>query len=241
MASEKSQRDRSGTRRVPSTERVLDFLLAELDAGRLTPGERVNAARLAATLGLSAAPVREALSVLAGRGVIDLLPDRGAIVRSMSAREYRQLWALIAAVGSVGLTAAAAAIKAGADPAELEACFAAINAEPLAQAPLAFILKLNEWHYSANRLGGNPFVTEALERLGVPYWDRFLVKLIDVRANIAGYLANYRRMHEAVVAGDGPAAAAILQYHAAWSIEISLQAETAPAKPARRRGPPAPS
>ncbi len=73
--------DAENGKRVPATERVLDHILAEMDAGRLAAGGRVNAARIASTLELSAAPVRERSALLAGRGVLDLLPDRGAVMR----------------------------------------------------------------------------------------------------------------------------------------------------------------
>lgn len=210
-------------KRVPAAERVLDFILAEMDAGRLEPGSRVNAARIAGTLGLSAAPVREALSILAGRGVLELLPDRGAIMRPFSAHQVSQMWEVIAAVGAVGLRLAARAVIAGADTAEVVARYQDIGREPLALTPVAFLLRLNGYHWAVHRLGGNEFVTPALERLGVPYWDRYLAELIDIRANIEGYLTNYRRMHEAVMAGDGEAAAAVMHYHADWSIQLIRQ------------------
>lgn len=223
-------------RRVPATERVLDHILAEMDAGRLAAGSRVNAARIATTLQLSAAPVREALSVLAGRGVLDLLPDRGAVMRPFSAAEVVQLWELIAPIAAVGVTLAAQAITAGADPAPLAQRFAAICDEPLGKGPLDFILRLNDWHAVANELGGNPFVAVILDRLGVAYWDRYLVQLIDVAGNVEGYIANYRRMHEAVLAGDGRAATAIVHFHAEWSSALVNAADAARHGRKGRRG-----
>jgi DNA-binding GntR family transcriptional regulator len=207
-------------RRIPAAERVLDFILAEMDAGRLQPGSRVNAARISATLGLSAAPVREALSILAGRGVLNLLPDRGAIMRPFSAHEVAQLWEVIAAIGGVGVSLAAQAVGRGADPSEIVARYQEIRRDPLAVSPIEFLLRLHEWHWAVDRLGGNEFVTLALERLSLPYWDRYLTELIDVHANIDGYLTNYRRMHEAVMAADAEAAAAIVRYHANWSVQL---------------------
>ncbi|MGH3579904.1 MAG: hypothetical protein ACRDU0_20405, partial [Mycobacterium sp.] len=50
---------------------------------------------------------------------------------------------------------------------------------------------------------------------------------IDVGANLSGYLDNYRRMHEAVLAGDAAAAAAILEYHADWSVRLIRQSDAA--------------
>lgn len=195
-------------------------------------GDGSMPARISADLGLSAAPVREALAVLAGRGVIDLLPDRGAVMRAMSPREVIQLWEVIGAVGALGLARAAQEIARGADPALLVARYAAITERPLAATPVQFLLRLNDWHFAAHVIGGNPFIDEMLERAGVAYWDRYLAQLIDVHANMDAYQTNYRRMHEAVLAGDGAAAAAIMHFHAAWSIR---QVEIATAKPPRRR------
>ncbi|MGI4876085.1 MAG: GntR family transcriptional regulator [Janthinobacterium lividum] len=227
--------DGTNERRIPATERVLDHILDEMDAGRLGAGSRVNAARIAATLQLSAAPVREALSVLAGRGVLDLLPDRGAVMRPFSAAEVVQLWELVAPVAAVGLSLAANAIIAGADPSLLEHRFAAICHNPLETGALGFILRLNDWHAVANEMGGNPFVGIILDRLGVAYWDRYLVQLIDVPANVDGYITNYRRMHEAVMAGDARGAAAIVHYHGEWSSALVNAAEAArPGRKGRR-------
>ncbi len=226
----------NGERRMPATERVLEHILAEMDAGRLAPGGRVNAARIAAALQLSAAPVREALSVLSGRGVLDLYPDRGAVMRPMTADEVCDLWKVLEPISSVGLRLAAQAIARGADPAPLIRRFDRLaGAEPLIQ-PVDLLVRLNAWHFTANELGGNPFVGLALERLGTPYWDRYLAQLIDIRSNVEGYVANYRRMHEAVLAGDGGAAASIMSFHADWSIRLvrETQAGMNPGK-ARRR------
>ena len=225
------------TRRVPAAERVLDHILGEMDAGRLRPGARVNAARIAATLRLSAAPVREALSVLAGRGVLDLLPDRGALIRPISAHEAIKLWQVLTPIVAVGLRLGAARVAAGADTNEIANAYRAIHEDPLGDGPVAFLLRLNEYHFAVNRLGGNEFVTIALDRLGVSYWDRYLGTFIDIVANLDGYLRNYRRMHEAVMDGDGPAAAAVLHYHADWSIALIGAAAAANERPGRRRKP----
>lgn len=228
-------------RRVPAGERVLSYILAEMDAGTLRPGERVNAARIAATLNLSLAPVREALSVLAGRGVLDLLPDRGAVMRPLTPTDVVHLWEVLAPVAAKGLELAAQVVATGsADTHQVVQAYEAIGHEPSAVPPLKFILRLNDYHWAVNRLAGNPYLTVALETLGVPYWDRYLVELVDVRANINGYLTNYRRIHESVMAGDGPAAAAVMHYHANWSVKLVREGEArlaANSSSRRRRGP----
>lgn len=226
--------DEAAARRKPAVERVLEHILTALDAGQLEPGGRVNAARIAATLELSGAPVREALSILSGRGVVELLPDRGAVMRQLTPTDVIQIWHVVIPIAAVGLELAATAIASGADPAPLIARYVALRDDPTSIPPLQYLIRTNEYHWTAHELGGNRYVTLALECLGVPYWDRYLAKYIDVHANIDGYLNNYRRMHEAVMAGDGPAAGDVLRYHAKWSIDL-IRSATLVAPHARRR------
>jgi DNA-binding GntR family transcriptional regulator len=46
---------------------------------------------LASRFGVSHTPIREALIALAGVGVVDLLPNRGAIVRRVTSRDVREI------------------------------------------------------------------------------------------------------------------------------------------------------
>jgi DNA-binding GntR family transcriptional regulator len=67
---------------VPSrTEAVLDAVKHAILTGRLTPGQPLIENELAAQLGVSKTPVREALKTLAGAGLVTMSPYRGASVR----------------------------------------------------------------------------------------------------------------------------------------------------------------
>jgi DNA-binding GntR family transcriptional regulator len=66
-------------------------LLADVFEGRLQAGQHLVTQELAERLGVSHTPIREALIALAGMGVVDLLPNRGALVRRVSAREVREI------------------------------------------------------------------------------------------------------------------------------------------------------
>ncbi|MFF8955565.1 GntR family transcriptional regulator [Streptomyces sp. NPDC014894] len=85
--------------------RVFDLLNAEILDLRLEPGAHIVTETVAESLGVSRLPVREALRSLAGRGLVELHPHRGAfiprlgpedldrIVETVEARARLEPWA----------------------------------------------------------------------------------------------------------------------------------------------------
>ena len=70
---------------------IVQSLLADVFQGRLRPGDHLVTQELAARFGVSHTPIREALIALAGIGIIDLLPNRGAVVRRVTPKEVREV------------------------------------------------------------------------------------------------------------------------------------------------------
>jgi DNA-binding GntR family transcriptional regulator len=62
--------------------------------GAIRPGERVNQEQLAERLGLSVAPVREALRVLEQEGQLTYRPRRGYFVTELSVSDLEEIYAL---------------------------------------------------------------------------------------------------------------------------------------------------
>jgi DNA-binding GntR family transcriptional regulator len=71
---------------------IVESLLADVFQGRLRAGQRLVTQDLAERYGVSHTPIREALIALAGVGIINLLPNRGAVVRRVSAKEVREVF-----------------------------------------------------------------------------------------------------------------------------------------------------
>jgi DNA-binding GntR family transcriptional regulator len=70
---------------------IVRAVLTDVFEGRLRAGERLVTQALADRFGVSHTPVREALIELAGIGVVDLLPNRGAVVRRVSAGDVQDV------------------------------------------------------------------------------------------------------------------------------------------------------
>lgn len=78
---------------VPITRReaVLRQLRQEIVAGDLTPGTLVKDAEIAARLGVSITPVREAIAQLAAEGLIDVAPNRSRRVTQVTQKNALEL------------------------------------------------------------------------------------------------------------------------------------------------------
>ncbi len=67
-----------------SSERAAQRVEADIVSGALAPGSRLGIAETAARYGVGATPLREALSRLTARGLVDAIGQRGFRVRSIS-------------------------------------------------------------------------------------------------------------------------------------------------------------
>ncbi|WP_116137915.1 GntR family transcriptional regulator [Trinickia diaoshuihuensis] len=74
---------------------VVDHLRTFIVEGLLAPGLKLNERELCERLGVSRTPLREAFKVLAVEGLVELLPNRGAIVSQMSEVEVRETFELM--------------------------------------------------------------------------------------------------------------------------------------------------
>lgn len=84
-------------------EKIAAMLAERIVDGRYPPGSRLVEAGLSQEFGSSHGPVRDALRLLQGAGLVTILPYRGAVVSDVSVREIRELYQVRAAL--VGLRA----------------------------------------------------------------------------------------------------------------------------------------
>ncbi|NKY35603.1 GntR family transcriptional regulator [Nocardia speluncae] len=77
------------------TESVLRDMVLD---GTLKPGERLNEVALAAELGISRGPLREAIQRLVSEGLLTVISHRGAFVRTFTRQEVVDLYELRAAL-----------------------------------------------------------------------------------------------------------------------------------------------
>jgi len=81
-------------------EQVADRLRQRILARELEPGAWIDELKLCGELGISRTPLREALKVLAGEGLVTMKLRRGAYVTEMSERDVREAYQLLSLLES---------------------------------------------------------------------------------------------------------------------------------------------
>jgi DNA-binding GntR family transcriptional regulator len=73
-------------------DQAVTILREQLLEGRYEPGSRLNEVEVAEAMGISRGPLREALQRLVAEGLVVVVPNRGAFVRSFSPLELQQMY-----------------------------------------------------------------------------------------------------------------------------------------------------
>jgi len=84
-------------------EQVYDFLRAEMARGGLQPGGFLDLTELAARLGVSRTPLREALLHLESQGFVTVLPRRGFRLNALTLDDIRHFYEIIGALEAAAL------------------------------------------------------------------------------------------------------------------------------------------
>jgi len=198
--------------------------------GELTPGARVPERQLCTSFGISRTPLREALKVLASEGLIVLLPNRGARVARLTAKDVEDMFQVMGALEALSGEVACARID-DAGIAEIRALHYQMLAH-YARRQLPDYFRLNQRiHESIVAAADNAVLTAQYQAL-------------SSRIRRARYLANMSRQrwdeameeHEAIldalVRRDGARLAAVLKQHLRHKGEEVIRAGFAEAEPA---------
>lgn len=179
--------------------------------GRIAPGAKLNERVLAEALKVSRTPLREAIKLLATEGLVDLLPNRGAVAVRLTEDDIRHSFEVLAELEAMSGRLAAERIT--------EAALAELKAqhyEMLAaytRRDLSAYYRLNAAiHDAINRAAQNPVLTGAYRRINAR------VQSVRFRTNQNGAkwdraVTEHEQMVRALEARDGTALARVLVQH----------------------------
>jgi len=190
---------------------VIEELKQLIFSGELKPGDRLNEAALALRMGTSRGPIREAMRVLAGMGLVTAIENRGTFVRQMSVRDMLESYDMRAVIFGFAAQRAAEFLTPERRQ-HLE--------DLLAQMEQATLEGAGNRYYELNLQFHDDIVAFSNNRRAVLAYDEYVKELHVFRRRFFDYEAKMRRSNEehraifsAMVAGDGKLARQLAEQH----------------------------
>lgn len=199
-------------------EQVHGFIQHALLSGQLNPGDRLAEGELAAALGISRTPIREALRQLDNDGLVVVLPHRGTFVRTLDPRRGRQLYEARLLIEPAAVRAAAARIT----DQQLEALRPLLDStlsEAKAGDMRGASVDSEAFHVALFKIAGNDVLLELWTRVWAE-WQLFRVCAWRNKPQRPRAAAEeHTTLYDALAARDESRAAAIMTDHLAhaWS------------------------
>lgn len=207
-------------------QRAYREIRQQLLSGKWSPGQRIAELSIARDMGISRAPVREAMRQLAGESLVELVPGMGAYVKKLDPRELRQLYDLREAIETHAAGRAARRVTARA-VASLEACnrkqwriirrFKRSGKSVFARADaLAMMACETRFHGSILRWAGNPRlvgIVGDLDLMGQVWSLRLDPKVHDMLAEHVQAYVCHRRITAALRRHDVKSARRWMRHH----------------------------
>jgi DNA-binding GntR family transcriptional regulator len=198
---------------------IVERLREDILVGSMAPGSRLVECDLTARFAVSRGPVREALRRLAAEGLIDHWPNRGALVRRLSARDISEFFQIRVEVESL-----AARLAAESDDEDARRRFTAAIRPILTDEPRRLPEYLAEnaaFHQALMALAGNRQLRDLAMRLHLPL---IMAQVADILTPdvLEASVREHRAIVEAILKHDAQGAANLMRAHLERAAALAL-------------------
>jgi DNA-binding GntR family transcriptional regulator len=212
-------------------DEVAGRLRSMLVEGRIAPGAKLNERELCELLQISRTPLREAIKCLAAEGLVDLLPNRGAVAVKLSETDVLHAFEILADLEGLSGELAAQRITA-ADLMQVKA----LHYEMLAaftRRDLPVYYRLNaQIHAAINEAARNPLLSKTYREINARVQSlRFRTNQNEAKWTLA--VKEHEQMLSALEARDSAALRNILSQHLLHKRDTVLELMREGVTPAR--------
>jgi DNA-binding GntR family transcriptional regulator len=196
------------------SDQVFEIVRERIVDGSIRAEAPIRQDALAAELGVSKIPLREALVRLEHEGLIHSQANRGYSVRALSAEQADEIYALRLAIG--------AAEADGDDRSHAATSLAALE-EARGAAPTEIAVRHRRFHVALVRPGDRMLTTQLIERLAM-LAERYVIAHLEPAGRFARADREHRDLLAAWLDGDGDAVEQLMIQHLELT-RADLQAE----------------
>jgi DNA-binding GntR family transcriptional regulator len=190
--------------RPPLRDHIRQTVLDGLIHGRWKPGDRIIERRVAAELGVSQAPVREALRELEALRLIESAPNKGARVRGLTRSDLREVYEVRAGLEET-------AVRLGRPRVGVLRTHLGRLRDAAAGGSLDDQVRhLVAFHREIVKASGNEVLLSVWESLGIEVWSHLSIRLF--RMNLHENVGRHEPLVEAFERDD-PEVGVLLREH----------------------------
>ena len=202
-------------------EQVAQRLRQMLVEGRIAPGAKLNERELSESLNVSRTPLREAIKMLAAEGLVELLPNRGAVAVSLTEEDILHTFEVMAGLEAQAGELAAERITE-AELAEIRAMQFEMMAAYTRRDLSAYYTLNARIHSAINAAAKNPVLAQVYQQVNAR------LQALRFRSNQDGEkwrnaMKEHEKMIEALAAHDGKAMREVLLAHLRNKREVVLE------------------
>lgn len=195
-----------------TVDRVFLHLKDGILYGRYVPGQRLIEADLTRELGVSRGPLREAFRKLTAEGLVESVPNRGAIVRRLSHRETQELFQIRAALESLAAKLAAENIGCPGVRERFERAIAPIWDDQPRHAAFNYLEENRIFHQAVADASGSERLASLCRQMQLPL-IMFQLSGALTPETLTRSNAEHRLIAIAIRSGDGRRAAEAMEAH----------------------------
>lgn len=206
-----------------------------IHSGEVAPGDRLNEAALALRMGTSRGPIREAIRMLTGIGLVTAVPNRGVFVRQISVREMLEIYELRALLFGHAAEQAVHHLRPEHSQ-EFEQLLQQMDSACAAGDGDAYYAANLRFHTLILELGHNRRAHQAYDDY-VKELHLFRRRYFDAAGNMRRSNVEHRQIYEAIAAGSATRARSLAQKHVMEGRQrllATLDSQAAPAPVERR-------
>jgi DNA-binding GntR family transcriptional regulator len=205
-----SETDEALLSRVVLSDQVKEYIIDAIMSGEFKPGDRVVESSLARQLGVSQAPVREAIRDLVLMGFVVTEPYKGTSVRSFSPEELWEVYTVRAALESLGARLAAARLT----EADVETLRQILDGmlDAGRKQDLDRMTQLdNDFHRTIIQISGNNLLCQLWQTLQFGYWTIVTAKMSSF--DLEHLAIRHEELLDALKSRDPEKASHAMQHH----------------------------
>ena len=202
-------------------EQVAQRLRQMLLEGRIAPGAKLNERELSERLNVSRTPLREAIKMLAAEGLVELLPNRGAVAVALTEADVAHTFEVMAGLEAQAGELAAQRITE-AELAEIQAMHFEMMAAYTRRDLSAYYMLNARIHSAISAAAKNPVLAQVYQQVNAR------LQALRFRSNQDGdkwknAMKEHEKMIEALAAHDGAAMREVLLSHLRNKREVVLE------------------